>query len=386
MKAFALIAGLIFGISWLSSCSEDSPSPSSGSPQAGALPGQASCELVQERFGPQGVVPIQVETLVSGLDVPWAIAFLPNGDALVTERPGRVRRVRSGGTLDSDPVLELTVGEQGEGGLMGIAVDPSFASNRRFFVYYTAISGGGNVNRLARYRLEDSGTSATLERILLDGIPAGTFHNGGRIHFGPDGLLYVGTGDARDPELSQDGSSFAGKLLRVSPESGETTVHVSGIRNTQGFDWWNDSTLVISDHGPSGELGMSGLDEINVASAGDNLGWPEAVGCQQKEGMIRPFLAWQTALPPGGAIVYRGGAIPQWSDSILVSSLGGQHLHRILPDGTHESYLGGDSGFGRLREVVTAPDGSVWVTTSNCDGRGSCGSQRDRILRITQGG
>jgi glucose/arabinose dehydrogenase len=220
--------------------------------------------------------------------------------------------------------------------------------------------------------------------VLIDGIPAARFHDGGRLRFGPDGMLYVGTGDAREPSRSQDPRSTAGKILRVTAD-GEipndnpiagSAAYVMGVRNTQGFDWSEAGTLFVTDHGPSGELGRRGHDEVNVVTAaGANLGWPRLFGCDGGQGMVRPALTWLGAVPPGGAIVYGGSAIPEWQGDLIVATLGSQHLHRVRFDAGgrlagHEVYFQGapPRGLGRLREVAEGPDGALYVTTSNCDG------------------
>ncbi|HEY6005092.1 MAG TPA: PQQ-dependent sugar dehydrogenase [Anaeromyxobacter sp.] len=356
----------------------------------------AGCSLVESGFGPRGEVPIRVERVAAGLTVPWGLAFLPGGDALLTERPGRIRLLRAG-KLEPAPVATLDVGEQGEGGLLGIAADPRFAENRRFYVYYTGSKGGRNVNRLVRFVLAADGRSAREDRVLLEGIAAESYHDGGRIRFGPDGMLYVGTGDAGRPERSQDRGGPNGKILRLTTDGAAapgnpfpgSPVFVLGVRNVEAFDWLDDGSLVIADHGPSGEMGRSGHDEISVARAGANLGWPDVYGCQAKDGTVSPLLAFRQSMPPGGGSVYRGDAIPAWKGSFLVGTLRSRHLHRVQlsPDGrvaSHETYLLGDppGGLGRLREVQQGPDGALWVTTSNCDGRGTCPAERDVVVRI----
>lgn len=357
----------------------------------------ASCEFVESGFGTQGSVSVNAEVVANGLEVPWGIGFLPNGDMLVTERPGRIRRV-AGGQLQPGALATIDVGEDGEGGLLGIAVHPDFAANRFFYVYYTVDKAAGAVNRVERYRLSDDSATATPDRIIIDDIPAGTFHNGGRLRFGPDGNLYVGTGDARDPNLAQDLSSTAGKILRLAPDGGipgdnptaGSPVFISGIRNTQGFDWLNGQTLAVTDHGPTGELGRRGGDEVSIASAGDNLGWPTIWQCGEGAGEA-PLLSWDTATPPGGAAIYTGDAIPEWQGDLIIGTLGSEHLHRVefteedgaVGLGANEVYLQGTHG--RLRDVVNGPDGFLYVTTSNCDGRGDCPPTGDAILRIRPG-
>lgn len=367
--------------------------------QPGNPGNEASCLLVDDGYGPAGTVEVQAEVVVSDLEVPWGIAFIGDGDMLVTERPGRIRLVQDG-SLQPDPVATIQAVASGEGGLLGIAAHPDFESNRYFYIYYTSDSGGSTSNRVERWVLSDDRRSASRDRTIVENIPASRYHNGGRLRFGPDGMLYVGTGDGSNPDRAQDRNSLGGKLLRLTPD-GEippdnpfpnSPVYLSGIRNTQGFDWPNESTIWLTDHGPSGELGRRAHDEVNVATAGANLGWPDIYGCETREGMVTPSLTWEEAVPPGGAAVYRGNDIPAWQGDLIVGTLRSTHLHRVVfatetggPVETHEVYLRGSqpSGYGRLREVIMGPDGFLYVTTSNCDGRATCPSDGDKILRIT---
>jgi glucose/arabinose dehydrogenase len=220
-------------------------------------------------------------------------------------------------------------------------------------------------------------------------------HDGGRLRFGPDGMLYVGTGDARQPDRAQDPDELAGKILRVNTD-GEAPADnplpgkrafITGIRNTQGFDWFSPTELVVTDHGPSGELpGRTGRDEVNVAKPGDNLGWPTLWGCETREGLVTPRLTWSKAAPPGGAALYTGDRIPGWKGSLLIGVLGARHLQRVVFSAdhqkieSHEVYF--ENELGRLRDVVMGPDGELYATTSNCDGRGDCGADGDKVLRI----
>lgn len=407
-----LTSGLIISMLGLAACtqqpqqqatSQPSNAPSEQSqareqtpPSVQEVAQNATCNLVKNGFGPPGQVNVRVEEVVTGLEVPWGIAFLPNGDMLVTERAGRVRLVQDG-KLRPQPVATINVSTSGEGGLLGIATHPDVASNRLFYIYYTASRNGSPVNRVERWRLAQDGLSASRDRIILDNIPVAAYHNGGRIRFGPDGMLYIGTGDARNPDSSQDIKSLAGKILRVTPEGQVppdnpfpgSPVYITGIRNTQGFDWLDAGILWVTDHGPSGELGRSGHDKASVAKAGDNLGWPTAEACESRQGLVTPSLVWRQALPPGGATIYTGNAIPEWKGSLIVASLRSEHLQRVVFDPQspqqvkrHEVYLRGEQG--RLREAIMGLDGELYVTTSNCDGRGTCPSNQDKILRITR--
>ncbi|MGZ3457459.1 MAG: PQQ-dependent sugar dehydrogenase [Archangium sp.] len=352
------------------------------------------CILVRDDFGPDGTVPITVEVVAEGLEVPWGIAWLPGGDALVTERPGRIRLLRNG-ALQPTPVATVNIANSSEGGLLGIAASPDFAKSRRFYMYVTNEVEGAMQNRVERWTLSEDHTRATFERVIFGGIPASKYHDGGRIRFGPDGMLYVGTGDAREPGNSQNLDTPSGKLLRLTPE-GEVpadnpfpgkAAFLLGIRNTEGFDWKDRDTLYLTDHGPSGELLRRGHDEVNVVHKGDNLGWPTVYGCGSAEGLVTPSLTWEDAVPPGGAAIYTGTAIPEWKGSLLIGSLGAKHLHRVVfsPDNPrqvvqHEVYL--RNQWGRLRETLMGPDGHLYVTTSNCDGRGDCTERKDVILRL----
>ncbi|WP_404368447.1 PQQ-dependent sugar dehydrogenase [Corallococcus coralloides] len=364
--------------------------------QAQGTASAADCVRVEDGWGQDGGVPITVDVVAEGLEVPWGVAFLPGQgtDALITERPGRVRLLR-GGQLQPGAVATLPLAANGEGGLLGIAAHPDFATNRAFYLYVTTEADGKARNRVERWTLSPDGASATFERVIFDGIPSAKYHDGGRLRFGPDGMLYVGTGDARDPDLSQDVASPAGKLLRLTPDGAvpqdnpfpHSPAFLLGVRNTQGFDWKDATTLYLTDHGPSGETLRFGHDEVNVVKAGDNLGWPGIYSCETQGGRITPSLTFDDAMPPGGAAVYTGSAIPEWKGSLLVGTLKSRHLHRVEFDARqphrvarHEVYL--RDTYGRLRDVLMGPDGHLYVTTSNCDGRGECGPRKDLLLRV----
>lgn len=391
------------------------PTPDAAAePDAAPMPDAAApapCTLIEDGPGPDGPLTLRVEEVARGLEVPWGLGFLPNGDLLVTERPGRLRLIRDGQLLD-DPLVTVEVADVDvqfgfEGGLLGVLIHPDFAQNRQFYLYFTATKADDTVvNRVLAYTLSEDGLAAALDHVVLDDVPAGGHHQGGRMQISPDGKLFVGVG-AYEPALAQDPASVAGKLLRLNldgsiPDDNPTpgsAVFASGIRNTQGYDWFDDDTLLVMDHGPSGiELGqpdLRGHDEFNIVRAGDNLGWPRVYGCDEAEGLTAPRLVWKTAVPPAGAAIYTGSAIPEWRGSFMMASLGvsvvgpthGHHLHRIALDPAdpaqvtaREVYLRGT--YGRLRTVAMGLDGHLYVTTSNCDGRGSCPPEGDRILRI----
>jgi glucose/arabinose dehydrogenase len=353
------------------------------------------CQLVESGWGPDGETALKVEVVVSDLATPWAMDWLPDGRMLLTERDGRLSIVDQG-TLHV--LAQVPVTERGEGGLLGLALHPDFEGTRAFFLYAT-VDDVGTENQVQQWVLAEDSLSASFDRLIFPDIPARQYHNGGRLRIGPDDKLYVGTGDAGEPDNSQDTSSPAGKVLRLeldgsipddNPFPGSATW-VYGVRNTQGFDWREDGSMLISDHGPSGlgnEGGRSGHDEITLASAGDNLGWPEVYACEEGEGFVPASITFSDAMPPGGAAIYRGSELEDWQGDFIVGVLGFQtaarHLHRLRigPGGNvllSEVYLSEE--YGRLREVTMGPDGGLYVSTSNCDGRGDCG-EGDLILRI----
>jgi glucose/arabinose dehydrogenase len=319
----------------------------------------------------------KVETVATGLEVPWEIAFLPDGRALVTERPGRIRMLGADGALQDEPVAEVDVSNQGEGGLLGLALDPDFAENGFVYLYFTT----PNAMKLERWRFADG--RLTREADLIDGtIQAGLIHDSGRIAFAPDGDLYVATGEAGQGDLAQDPESLNGKFLRLAPTQyhggpSRPEIYSLGHRNPQGFDWQPDTGRLIStEHGPSGGDGPQGFDEINLIERGRNYGWPEVYG-EDHKGFTAPLKVYDDAVAPSGATF--------WHGDFLFATLRGEALHRLRFDGTRitrdETLL--QSDYGRLRTVVEGPDGALYVLTSNRDGRGSPAAEDDRILKFT---
>ncbi|CAN5870158.1 PQQ-dependent sugar dehydrogenase [soil metagenome] len=328
-----------------------------------------------------GPVEVGFETLVTGLEAPWGLAFLPDGRALVTERDsGRLLSVSSDGNVEE--VQQIPKGGSGEGGLLGLALSPDYENDRYVYVYYTT----GEDNRVGRFRLGEQ------PEPILTGIPANVYHDGGRIAFGPDGMLYVATGDAGVPETSQDLDSLSGKILRMTAE-GEVPAdnpfpnnltYSYGHRNVQGLAWDENGQHFAS------EFGQDAYDEVNLIEAGGNYGWPEVEGEGGEPEYIDPMTVFDTSeASPSGAEIPLNSSIPQWDGDFLMAALRGERLWRLElnSDGTvaeREQLLNGD--FGRLRHVAQAPDGSIWVLTNNRDGRGDPVPEDDRILRLAPAG
>ena len=325
---------------------------------------------------------VEVRTLATDLRVPWSFAFLPGGDALVTERDsGRLLRVSPSG--DVREVQTLPEGGTGEGGLLGVAVSPEYERDRYVYAYTTTASD----NRVVRFRLGDE------PEAVLTGIPVNSYHNGGRIEFGPDGMLYVTTGDAGDTATSQDRGSLGGKILRVAPDGStpednpfpNSPVYSFGHRNVQGLAWDAEGQMFAS------EFGENTWDEANRIQAGENYGWPEVEGeGGEDQGFVDPITVWPTSeASPSGAEILVDGAIPQWEGDLFVTALRGESLWRLELDDQgnvagRQRLLEGE--VGRVRDVAQAPDGSLWVSTSNRDGRGTPAENDDRILRLAPEG
>ncbi|WP_231494798.1 sorbosone dehydrogenase family protein [Cellulomonas sp. KRMCY2] len=381
--------GLVIALVLTASCTAAEPQPASATsssspasapssppppvaPEPSAPPFPAGPELPAATATPQDVV--------TGLVTPWALAFLPGGAVLVTLRdPGQVLLLTDAGaaplTGPGAEALAATTRHGGEGGLLGVAVADDVAQTGLVYLYRTTDQG----NEVVRTVLDAvTGTLGELVPVL-QGIPAAGNHNGGRIAFGPDGQLYVGTGDAGTPDAAQDPGSLAGKILRVTPEGapapGNPTpgspVWSLGHRNVQGLGWDPDGRMLAS------ELGQNTYDELNVIEPGNNYGWPVVEGRGGVAGMVDPVVTWSTdvASPSGIAVTDAG---------VYVAALRGQRLWAVglLPDSFADPVDAQVGELGRLRDVHLGPDGALWILTQNTDGRGSPRDGDDRLVRI----
>lgn len=324
----------------------------------------------------------RVSVFATGLEVPWAIDFLPGGDLLVTEREGRVRLVSKDGQVRPEPVVTIeSVKQIGEGGLHGIVLHPEYEENKFVYLYYT-YSGSVNstMNRVVRFSYD--GNRLSSEKFIVDGIPGAANHDGGRIKFGPDKFLYITTGDAQNSSLAQDTNSLAGKILRVtddgSPAPGNpygNRVYSYGHRNPQGIAWDDQDRLWQTEHGPSGT--ETGNDEFNRIEIGKNYGWPEIRGRETRSGMVTPLLE------SGRSDTWAPAGLAYVNGSFFFAGLRAVALYQVVnPGGTPRLETHFKSEYGRLREVIVGPDGMLYVTTSNRDGRGNPKSGDDKILRI----
>jgi quinoprotein glucose dehydrogenase len=324
---------------------------------------------------------VRVETVASGLTIVWDICFAPDGRMFVTERPGRVRVIRPGETTPR-PYADVATVLGGESGLMGLALHPRFPEQPYVYVMYTARKRGGGVNRVSR--LTDRAGEGVDERVLLDDIPASRNHDGGALEFGPDGMLYVGTGDASVPHIAQDLGHPNGKILRITPDGQVppdnpfpgSPIWAYGFRNVSGLAFQpTTGELWAASHGPSSDLPGEPkyMDSVYVVRKGGNHGWPLHLGVSDDGRFVSPVLFWPSEpIPPGGLLIYTATAFPQFTGNLFMTSLKSELMHRVTVGESNridaiERWW--PQKYGRLRAIAQGPDGAIYVGTSNQDKR-----------------
>lgn len=337
----------------------------------------------------------RVETVATGLQVPWGFAFLPNRNLLFTERPGSVRIIENG-KLRAEPVYTVPDVEQSsESGLMDISLHPNFSTNNFIYLAYAYDTGDTKV-KVVRYRFD--GNRFLEPTVIIENIPAAPNHAGMRARFGPDGKLYVTTGDATDRNLAQQMNSLAGKTLRLNDDGtvpsdnpflnqkdSRPEIWTLGHRNAQGLAWQPGSGLMFqTEHGPSGFDGPGGGDEVNIVEQGKNYGWPTIHHRETQAGLEPPLLEYTPACAPASGMFYNGSAFPAFKGNFFFGCLRGTRIIRVTLNGrnvvSQENML--DDTFGRIREMAEGPDGYIYFSTSNRDGRGRPAAEDDRIMRL----
>lgn len=313
------------------------------------------------------------EVTAEGLQIPWEVAFLPSGEILVTERPGKLLKIGK----DRQTIPIEGVQHVGEGGLLGLALHPNFKDNQLIYLYLTTKAGDGLRNRVERYRLE--GTKLADRKSIIENIPGAALHDGGRLAFGPDQKLYITTGDAGVKPLAQNKNSLAGKILRVNDDGSipsdnpfGSAVWSYGHRNVQGIAWDDKGRMWATEHGARAH------DELNRIERGANYGWSVIQGDEVKAGMVSPIIqSGDTTWAPAGLTFL--------DNKLYFSGLAGQALFSVTVKddgslGELETHL--KDTFGRLRAVVAGPDRNFYLTTSNTDGRGQPQPGDDKIIKI----
>ena len=336
----------------------------------------------------------EVKLVADNLYVPWSIVFTDPDRILITERNGKLRIIQDGILSEKPLKVFEEVSSNGEEGLMGLALDPDYKDNK--FIYLSYAYGGSDKMSVKVVRYKDEGDRLSDEKTIMDGLPAERYHAGCRLRFGPDGKLYITTGDAGERKLAQDINTLYGKILRINPDGTipadnpfpDSPVWSYGHRNPQGIDWYPGSNILYStEHGPSGFDGPGGGDEVNIIVKGGNYGWPVVSHKESKEGMISPVLEFTPAIAPASGMFYRSDSIPQFKNNYFFGCLRGSGIMRVEIDKNDPSRIISNEilaevNFGRIRDIAQGPDGAIYFSTSNRDGRGSIREGDDKIYKI----
>jgi len=339
-------------------------------------------------------VSYKIEVFAKDLFVPWSIIFTSKDRMLITERNGYLKEIKNG-IVNTTPLATFPeVSTVSEEGLMGLASDPDYQENKYLYVCLAYTKNNKTIDRVQR--LIDQGDKITKDKVLIDDIPAAKFHAGCRIKFGPDQKLYITTGDATNKQQAQDKSSLAGKILRINNDGtfpadnpfANSPIYSFGHRNPQGIAWQpTTNTLFETEHGPSGNDGPGGGDEINIIQKGQNYGWPIVSHDRSQEGMISPKLVFTPAVAPASAMFYKSDKIPEFTNNFFFGLLKGEGIIRVIldknkPDQVVSYQKIENINFGRIREVTEGPDGAIYFSTSNRDGRGKIQQNDDKIYRL----
>ena len=350
----------------------------------------------------KNVPQMKVETVVENVEIVWSIVFAPDGRVFFAERPGRVRVIESGKLREKTFFTVPDISLSDEGGLMGMVLHPKFTENRFVYLAYTYRDEQNQQNvRVVRYR--ETGETLVEPKTIIEAIPASKYHAGTRLRFGPDSKLYITTGDATKQKRAQNLNSINGKTLRlnddgsipsdnpfVNQKDARGEIWSYGHRNAQGMDFQPETGLMFqTEHGPSWIDGVSlfkrsGGDEVNIVERGKNYGWDKISHSMTKKDMETPIIEFSPAVAPGSGMFYRGNLFPEFKNNFFFGALKGESIIRLVMDGrkivSRDNLL--EKQYGRIREIAEAPNGSIWFSTSNRDGRGDAAKTDDRILRI----
>jgi len=336
----------------------------------------------------------QVEEYATGLIIPWSMVFTSQERMLVTERPGSVRVIENGRLIDQPLHTFSEVTSTSEEGLMGLVLDPDYATNKYLYASLAYTKDTNLVVKIVKFK--DQGNSISDVQVIFDDIPAARNHAGNRLRFGPDGKLYSTTGDATEKTLAQNLDSVAGKILRLNSDGSipsdnpfpNSPIYSYGHRNAQGIDWQPGTGLLFeTEHGPSLFDGPAGGDEVNIIEAGQNYGWPLVSHLKTQAGTQAPLLVYTPAEAPGSGTFYSSDVIPQFKNNFFFGALKGEGLVRLVFNPENHRQVQSqeklfDGEYGRIRDVAQGLDGALYFSTSNRDGRGAAKTGDDKILRI----